>query len=373
MKKFRKIASISLVAAALLVSCGKQTALVALITDLGDIDDKSFNQGSWEGVLDYNKEHAVGHQYYKPAEGTNAAYIEAIDLAVSNGAEIVITPGFLFEQPVAIAQKQYPDVHFVLLDAEPFDTTRGDEGEYYVASNTVAVMYAEEQSGYLAGYGVVMDGHTKLGFMGGMSVPAVRRFGLGFLVGAHDAAVAKGLDDKAVTVKYHYTGGFTATPEAKAKAETWYAEGVSVIFACGGSVGQSVMAAAEAKNGLVVGVDVDQAGDSETVITSAMKGLSASVQLALGNHFDDKWEGGVTWNLDASQGGVGLPTAKTSWRFNTWKVSEYETILGKLAAKTVTVLDKLPADYLSADEQKAISDLGGATGTLAKISAAYEG
>lgn len=378
MKKIRTLAAL-LLTVGMLAGCGDGSQVeldgrVALITDLGDIDDKSFNQGSWEGVLAFNEQYRVDHQYYKPSEGTNAAYIESIELAIDQGATIVVTPGFLFEVAVHEMQIKHPEVRFILLDAAPKNP---ETDEYYTAPNTASILYAEEQSGYLAGYGVVKDGHRKLGYMGGMSVPAVRRFGLGYLVGAHDAAVELGLEDNAIEVKYHYTGGFDATPEARAKADSWYVAGTTVIFACGGSVGQSVMAAAGQRNGKVVGVDVDQAGDHETVMTSATKGLAASVELALKQHYElegHKWEGGKTTVLDASNDGVGLPTAEESWRFESFSIEEYNEIYGKLADESVTIIDRLPADYLETPQEDAANTLGGSgEGSLAKVTVIYEG
>ena len=226
------------------VATAAETFELALITDLGTIDDKSFNQGSWEGLVQYAEENGVSHKYYQPqAQGTEA-YLDSIQLAVDGGAKVIVTPGFLFEEPVFMAQEMYPDVNFVLVDGNPHSA---DYTEFRTDKNVVGIIYAEEQSGFLAGYAIVKEGYTKLGFMGGMAVPAVIRFGYGFIQGAEYAAKEMGIE--AVTVNYHYTGGFDATPEAQALAASWYNDGVEAIFACGGSVGNSVMAAAEAAEG----------------------------------------------------------------------------------------------------------------------------
>ena len=207
---------------------------IAMITDIGSIDDKSFNQGTWEGIVAYAEEHGITHKYYKPTEQTTDAYLAAIQLAVEGGAKIIVTPGFLFEEPIFIAQDLYEDVHFILIDGNPHNA---DYTEFRTNDNTVGIVYAEEQSGYLAGYAAVKDGYTKLGFMGGMAVPAVVRFGYGFAQGAEAAAEELGIDS--IELKYHYTGNFDATPETQTLATSWYAEGVEVIFACGGLVGNS--------------------------------------------------------------------------------------------------------------------------------------
>lgn len=346
MKKFKHVgiiafATLGIVAG--LASCGPKTYEIALITDLGDIDDKSFNQGAWEGVKAYADENGISHQYYKPAKQTTTDYVDSIDLAVNNGAKVVVTPGYLFEEPIFIVQDKYPEVHFILLDGEPHNA---DYSVYDTKENVQPILYAEEQSGYLAGYAAVKEGFRSFGFMGGMAVPAVKRFGLGYLVGIDDAAKELELTEE-LPVKYHYTGGFAATPEAQTKATTWYQAGAGVIFACGGSVGQSVMAAAENEDGVVIGVDVNQGYDNETVITSAMKGLAASVIQALEAHYDGTWEGGATWNLDASKDGVGLPTDTETWRFENFTLADYDAVFGDLADGTVTVVNRLPATYVS--------------------------
>lgn len=303
---------------------------IAMITDLGTIDDKSFNQGTWEGIVAYAEENGITHKYYKPTEQSTDAYLAAIQLAVEGGAKIVVTPGFLFEEPIFIAQDLYPEVSFILIDGYPHNA---DYSEFTTGDNTVGIKYAEEQSGYLAGYAAVVEGYTKLGFMGGMAVPAVVRFGYGFAQGAE--AAAKELGVASVDLKYHYTGGFEATPEAQTLAASWYAEGTEVIFACGGSVGNSVMSAAESAGGKVIGVDVDQSSESDTVITSAMKGLAGSVQAALGEYYDGNFPGGQSLVYAADMGGVQLPMATS--KFVVFNQEMYDALYEKLAANELVL------------------------------------
>lgn len=303
---------------------------IAMITDLGTIDDKSFNQGSWEGVKKYAEANSISHKYYKPAEGSDDAYLTAIDLAVQGGAKVVVTPGFLFEVPVHKAQVSYPDVHFILIDGNPNDGSKPTVID--IASNTVGVNYAEEQPGFLAGYAAVKEGFTKLGFLGGMAVPAVVRYGYGYVQGAEYAASELGLADGAITVNYHYTGGFEATPEAQNLAASWYQSGTEVIFGCGGSVGNSAMAAASAAGGKVIGVDVDQSAQSDVVITSAMKYLSDSVDKLLGQHYDGTFPGGQSIVYTAKDGMLGLPMATS--KFEKFTQADYDAIFDKLKNDT---------------------------------------
>jgi len=307
---------------------------LAMITDLGTIDDKSFNQGTWEGLKKYADEHGITSKYYKPTEQSNDAYLAAIQLAVEGGAKVIATPGYLFEVPVYIAQDLYPDVCFILVDGNPNDGDYETGPNYRTEKNVVGITYAEEQSGFLAGYAAVKDGYTKLGFMGGMAVPAVVRLGYGFVQGAEYAAKEMGITG--IEVKYHYTGGFEATPEAQSLAASWYNSGTEVIFACGGSVGNSVFAAAEANNGKAIGVDVDQSGESETIITSAMKGLGASVYQTLEAFYKGEFPGGQSIVKDASNDGVGLPM-ETS-RFKTFSKADYDPIYAKLVDGSIKLL-----------------------------------
>lgn len=331
--------------AVVLVGCGnkgldKEGQKIVLITDKGDITDKSFNQGAYEGVKAYAEANDIEYGYLKPADATDADYIDAIEQAITDGATIIVTPGYLFEPAINAVQGDYPDVYFIILDGSPANVTDGTLG-----SNVYSVFYAEEQSGFLAGYAAVMDGYRKLGFMGGMAVPAVQRFGHGFVQGAAKAADELNLAANAVTIQYLYTGDFKATPEVQAAAATMYAGGVEVIFACGGSVGQSVMAAAATANKKVIGVDVDQSGDSNTVITSAMKNLAGSVEQALEALFETgKWDaefGGKSVTLDAEREGVQLPIATS--RFTTFDADDYEELYDKLVDGTFTVSNVIGA------------------------------
>jgi len=316
-----------------------ETFELALVTDIGTIDDKSFNQGSWEGLVKYAREKNITHKYYQPAEQSDDAYLTTIDLAVRGGAKVIVTPGFLFEAPIYIAQDRYPNVHFILVDGTPHSA---DYSAYKTNSNVVGVLYAEDQAGFLAGYAAVKDGNRKLGFMGGMAVPAVVRFGYGFVQGAEYAAQELGLASGTITINYHYTGGFSATPEAQTMAASWYNSGVEIIFACGGAVGNSVMAAAEQAGKKVIGVDVDQSGESTTVITSAMKGLQASVYSCIVDFYAGRFPGGQTLVFSADNDGVGLPMSTS--QFQNFNKTDYDAIFKKLADGTIPRMENLDGD-----------------------------
>ena len=365
MKKFLSLALVLVLVTMSLAGCGQGDGggsgtnsgsghEITLITDKGNIDDKSFNQGSWEGVVEFAKANDISHHYIKPEEASDDGYLAAIDLAVQGGAKVIVTPGFLFEVPIYQAQTKYPDVKFILLDGSPHNA---DYSDFTNESNVASIMYAEEQSGYLAGYAAVMDGNTELGFMGGMAVPAVQAFGYGYLQGAEDAAKELGLGDGAIKATYHYTGNFEENDTNKATASTMFQEGASVIFACGGAVGKSVMSAASEAGAKVIGVDVDQRYDSETVMTSAVKGLAASViQVLEAIYKTDSFAdfGGKVTFFNAANNGVGLPTevigdanGDAFDRFDSFTRADYDEVFARLVDGTVAPIRKIEVEDAS--------------------------
>ncbi len=308
----------------------ENTFELALITDVGTIDDKSFNQGSWEGLAQYAEENNITHKYYQPSEKSDDAYTTSIDLAVAGGAKVIVTPGFLFEASLYDAQTKYPDVNFIGIDVAP-----GKDGTYETAENVMPIFYAEEQAGYLAGYAAVVEGYRSLGFMGGIAVPAVVRFGYGYIQGIDAAAKDLGLAAGDISIKYTYLGDFSATPENQAKAAAWYNEGVEVIFACAGGAGSSVMKAAETAGTKVIGVDVDQSAESATVITSAMKSLKTSVYNAITAYYDGTFVGGASQVLGAADDGIELPMSTST--FEVFTQEDYDRLYAGLADGSITV------------------------------------
>ncbi len=335
MKKFMSLLLVLMLIVPTMAFADAATYEIALVTDVGNIDDKSFNEGAWNGVKEYAEANGVSYNYYRPSEDSTEARIETIKAAIDKGAKVVVCPGYLFEETLYAVQGEYPEVNFLLLDGEPHDANY----VYETKSNTANILYQEEQAGYLAGYAVVKDGYTSLGFLGGMAVPAVIRFGYGFVQGAEAAAVELGIE---VDVKYWYCGSFTPSDDIKVKMDSWFADGTELVFSCGGGIYLSAMQAATEAGGVLVGVDVDQASQSDLIITSAMKGLTESVVYALTSMYENggKWTeemAGKTTVLGAADDAVGLPTAEDSWRFDSYTVEEYETLFAALKDGTVVV------------------------------------
>ena len=307
---------------------------VAFITDVGQLKDKSFNQGTYDGVKLYAANNGKSYKYYQPANGdaaTDDDRIAAMKLACDNGAEIVVAAGFMQAGALETAAKAYPNVHFVFVD-----------GWNMGLENVAGIAFDEHQSGYLAGYATVMEGYTKLGFMGGGggTNPACQRFGYGFAQGADAAAAKKGVKIE-MNYSWAYGASFSASPELQAMATGWYQNGTEVIFACGGSMFASVAGAADAEDTKVVGVDVDQSAESPTVITSAMKGLADATVWAITKHYENKWSdiGNNLTSLGAKDNAVGLPTA--TWSLANWSVADYEALFAEIVAGSVAISDAL--------------------------------
>ena len=319
---------------------------VALVTDVGTIDDESFNQACWEGMEEWCKANGLEYTYYQPTEDSTDARVLSVAQAVAEGYNTIVMPGYLFGATLTMVMEEYPDVYFIAVDVGAGDLTIDYATYYDPAANTACVTFAEEQAGYLAGYAAVKDGYTKLGFLGGMAVPAVIRYGYGFIQGADAAAAELGIN---IEINYTYGGQFFGSPEITAKMEGWYQAGTEVVFACGGGIYTSALEAAEKNNGKVIGVDVDQAYVSELIITSAMKQLKNVTMTILEalNNGEFATYGGKVSNFSLTEGEyVGLPTEAESWRLANYTVEEYEALKASIIAGEIAIsndVEALPA------------------------------
>ena len=319
----------------------EKIAKVALTCDTGTIDDESFNQACWTAVSGYMGDDC---QYYIPeADASDEDRETMIRQAVNDGADVIVCVGYLYGASLAWAADQYPDVKFIAIDV-----TQGDIGTDAIPANCYCITFKEEQAGYMAGYAIAKDGKTKLGFLGGMAVPAVIRYGYGFVQGADAAAQELGQN---IEINYFYGGQFYGDANITSRMEGWYSNGTQVVFACGGGIYTSAVEAALKNNGYVIGVDVDQnyigangVADGtyayNPFITSAMKGLSEAVNTALADI-----EAGSWGDIAASNGNfgledgdyVGLPTDADSWNFESFTTDEYEEVKGKIKSGEIVV------------------------------------
>ncbi len=347
---------------------------VAMITDYGDITDESFNQTTYEACKAFCEENKIGFSYFKPAGDSTADRVAMIDKAVSEDYNVIVMPGYAFGGAIFEAAPKYPDVKFIALDVgkgDILETAVAAKGEKYSynpdeykledyadISNVYCAIYQEELCGYMAGYAAVKLGYEKLGFLGGMAVPAVVRYGYGFVQGV-DAA-AKELD-KNVSLNYVYGGVFAGDPDITAVMDTWYKSGTEVVFACGGGIYTSAAEAAKKAGGKVIGVDVDQAaiidgkyGEGITV-TSAMKGLyPATYDTLKAVIIDGKWADyagkietlGLVSGDDVEANYVQIPVKSTQFADGKFTKDDYAKLVKDMFDGKIKVsndITKMPA------------------------------
>lgn len=363
----RKIMAILLAAAITgsLAGCGstqdknaaddsEQKMKVAMVTDSGDITDQSFNQMTYEACKAWGKENDIEFNYYKPQSDSDEARTASVDQAVADGANVIVLSGYVFAPTVIDESDLYPEVKFLALDVSAGDICEKGIGEgydynpdhynvtdYYNEDNVYCCTYQEELSGFMAGYAAVMLGYRHLGFLGGMSVPAVNRYGYGYVQGADAAAKELGITDE-VQVEYVCGGQFYGDADITAYMDTWYgSKGVEVVFACGGGIYTSAAEAAVKTGGKVIGVDLDQSvtineyKDGLTV-TSAMKGLQVTIDNVLDAILNDEWDEyvGKIENLgmespDPAENYVQLPEETTQWD-DTFTKEDYQKLVERM-------------------------------------------
>ena len=386
MKKFLALI-LALVMALSLVACGEQkqpdnqepentgdntevTYKVAMITDYGDITDQSFNQTTYEACKAFAEANGVDFQYFKPAGDNTADRVAMIESAIDQGYNVIVMPGYAFGAAIAETAPKFEDVKFIALDV-----SAGDLGEgFVVPANLYCAVYQEELCGYMAGYAAVKLGYKNLGFLGGMAVPAVQRYGYGFVQGVDAAAAELELTD--VKLNYAYGNQFFGDADITAAMDTWYAGGTEVVFACGGGIYTSAVDAAKKVEGAkVIGVDVDQAGvianyaagegaDAATVegykaltVTSAMKGLYPATYDTLTDVIvNGNWEKysakidtlGLVSADDPAANYVQIPMESTQWADGAFTQDDYKALVKAMFDGTLTVsndTEKAPADF----------------------------
>ena len=354
-------------AAASLVGCsttGNDSAAeykVAMVTDYGDITDQSFNQTTYEACKAFCEEQDIEFTYKKPANDSTEARVASTEEAIDEGYNVIVMPGYAFAGTIVEVAEANPDVKFIVLDCGEGDYLAAVGGDDYYANpdnysldqvyldNVYTAIYQEELSGYMAGYAAVMLGYTELGFLGGMAVPAVIRYGYGFVQGANDAAAALG---ETVNIKYVYGGQFYGDADITAVMDAWYTDGTEVVFACGGGIYTSAVDAAVKVDGKVIGVDVDQAGvitdysgDSSMTVTSAMKGLYPTTYDALTDIIvNGKWSDyankivtlGLVSGTDPEANYVQIPMDSTQWA-DSFTQDDYKAMVADMYNGTITV------------------------------------
>ena len=338
---------------------------VAMITDYGDITDQSFNQTTYEACKAYCESNGLAFTYFKPASDSDEDRVSMIEKAIDEGYNVIVMPGYAFAPAIAATAPDYEDVYFIALDVSEFDLTSA--GLETLPANLYSAVYQEELCGYMAGYAAVKLGYTKLGFLGGMAVPAVVRYGYGFVQGADAAAAELGAD---VSLNYAYGNQFYGDADITAAMDTWYGAGTEVVFACGGGIYSSAAEAAAKVGGKVIGVDVDQSfnidgqyGEGMTV-TSAMKGLGATVNtmLAAVQAGDFANYGGKVENLglvseDPELNYVQLPSATTQFGEG-FSAEDYVKLVGDMFNGVITVNNDISISAADNATVIAVNDQG---------------
>ena len=373
-------------------ACGEEPAAdseykIAMITDYGDITDQSFNQTTYEACKAFSDDNGLEFSYFKPAGDSTADRVAMIEKAADEGYNVIVMPGYAFGGAIVEAAPEFPDVKFIALDVAAGDlleTAVANAGEtydynpsnwnladYVDLSNVYCAVYQEELCGYMAGYAAVKLGYKNLGYLGGMAVPAVVRFGYGFVQGVDAAAAEMGLTD--VTLNYVYGGQFFGDADITAVMDTWYQSGTEVVFACGGGIYTSVVDAAKKVGGKVIGVDVDQsaniaeyAGEDGLTLTSAMKGLYPTTydtltDVVLNGNWDN-YKGkiatlGLISGDDPTANYVQIPMDTTQWG-DGFTQDDYKAMVKDMYDGKITVSNdtsKSPADFATVI---AVEDLG---------------
>ena len=391
MKKLVAMFLVIVMIAACFAGCGAkggnngdaQEYKVAMVTDFGDITDQSFNQTTYEACKAFGEANGVEFNYFKPAGDTTADRVAMIDKAVDEGHNVIVMPGFVFGGAIVEVAETYSDIKFIALDVgageileagvpaagEEYSWNPSDYNvtDYYYEDSVYCAIYQEQLAGYMAGYAAVKMGYENLGFLGGMAVGAVLRYGYGFVQGVEAAAVELGVNPH---VKIAFGNQFFGDADIKAAMDTWYANGTEVVFACGGGIYVSAAEAAAAAGKKVIGVDTDQAGQIDgtygegLTVTSAMKGLYNTTYNTLtdiivnGNwaKYSGKIEAlGLISGDDANANYVGLPIESTQWNDGFTK-DDYKALVKGMFDGTIKVSADVSA--MPATTNVKVSDQG---------------
>ena len=359
-KKLLSLLAVSAITLGIFAGCGSSSSTgdatgtdakikVGMVTDLGSIDDKSFNQGTWEGLLKAEKEFNLEEpKYLKPTGETKADYLKEIGNLYDAGYRLIAAPGFKFDTAIYEAQDKYKDLKFVTIDSTPNDGNESDP-DYKVGDNVVSILFAEHQAGFIAGVATAVElKEGSLGFIGGMKVASVQKFNWGFQQGVAYANANLGTNVSLDKENVIYQGTFNDVAAGTQIANTMYDRGVKAIFCAAGSVGNGVITAAktqvnDGKDVWVIGVDRDQYEDGiyadgkSVILTSAIKKVESASYEMVKAIMDGNFPGGETLTFDISKDAVGIPNENPNLSADTMKV--VEDISTKIKDGSITVKD----------------------------------
>jgi len=328
-KRLLSLLAVSAITITLFAGCGSSSSTgdkastkeekikVGMVTDSGTIDDKSFNQGTWEGLKKTETELGTETKYLKPTGQTEADYLKEIGNLYDSGFKFIATPGFNFQTAIFKAQDKYKDAHFVLIDGTPNDGA--DKPTEKIGDNTVSILFAEHQAGFIAGVATAVElKDGELGFIGGMEIPAVQKFNWGFQQGVAYANDKLGTKMSLKPENVIYQGTFNDVAAGQQIAAQMYDRGVKAIFCAAGGVGNGAITEAKArvatgKKVWVIGVDKDQYEDGvgadgkSVILTSAIKKVDTASYSMVKALKEGNFPGGKQLIFDITKDAVGIP------------------------------------------------------------------
>ncbi|WP_342525805.1 BMP family protein [Chryseomicrobium sp. FSL W7-1435] len=280
---------------------------VAMVTDVGGVDDKSFNQSAWEGIKMFGEDNGLeqgdgGYDYLQSA--SDADYVTNLNNLVRRDFDVVFGIGFLMEAAVNDIAMQQPEAQLAIIDA------------VVDQPNVASVLFKEQEGAFLAGVAAALMSESKqIGFVGGMEIPVIERFEAGFLAGVEAV-------DPSIEVDVQYTGSFDDASLGKTTANRMYSSGVDIIFHAAGGTGNGVFAEAKERKTKdadafvwVIGVDSDQyeegaVGDTNVTLTSMLKRVDQAVYRISEQAAAGEFPGGEQTVYGLAEEGVGLADSR---------------------------------------------------------------
>jgi len=310
---------------------------VGLVTDIGGIDDKSFNQSTWEGIVRFGEENGLvkGTDYKYLQSGAEADYVPNLSTFADEKLNLIVAPGFLFEKAMGEVAGKYPTQNLMVLDtvvAQP---------------NVVSAIFAEHEGSFLVGVAAGLkakaDGKNVLGFLGGMQFPSIEKFQAGFEQGVKAVyPEAKILVD--------YAGDFGAPDKGQALAQKQFNAGAYIIFHAAGGTGNGMIKEAKERSEKgdvrwAIGVDKDQYtdgiyGDKSAVLTSMMKRVDVAAYEVSKMAMAGQFPGGQTLVFSLKNAGVGIPAENPNLSADV--IASVKEYADKIAAGTLAV-SEIPA------------------------------
>ncbi len=335
---------------------------VGLVTDVGGIDDKSFNQGTWEGVKAYAQERGlkIGQDVKYLQSTADADYIPNLSTFADQKMDLIVAPGFLFNEAMLTVAQQYPNQKFMIIDSVVQD--KNGKNVPNVANAVFAANEGSFLAGVAAGLKAKADGvkNPKFGFIGGIPGPVITKFEVGYVMGILSILPNSKIVD-------YYANDWGKPELAKAQAKNWFDSGVYAIFSAAGGTGNGTIAQAkeyraQGKNVWAIGVDSDQyedgiySGTKSAVLTSMIKRVETASLTALNEVKNGTFKARVLV-LDTKANGVAFATSNPELGKSI--IAQVEKIRSEIIAGKIKVYatyaeakaaGKVPGDLQASDK-----------------------